>query len=208
MAQPVLIKRESYLTPDSSREIKYVTLLRDAVTQLHQNHILDLSIEDMARRTSISKRTIYRFFQGKDRLIAEAICLDFMQWEGWFFETLRSRASSPAKELRLFCTLLSEWKNSPDFGGCLFARALFSENRISGFSAEAARECAEKCAQRLMVLMKAGKKKPKTLLSRLFITSALAALSGLPSSRLWTSPADLTALLRELPAAEPEKGRS
>lgn len=208
MAQPVHINRSSYLSPATRREIKYVTLLRGAVTQLHENPMLDLSIADLVRTTTISKRTIYKFFPKKDRLIAEAIHLDFMQWESWFFDTLYSRISSPPQGLRLFCELVSEWNHSEDFTGCLFARAFFSNNQLASATAEAARNCTDKFTERLTGLMKAAKKKPRHQLSRLFITTALTALTTLPPSHPDGASGNLSALLRHLPAAVPVKGRS
>jgi AcrR family transcriptional regulator len=207
MEQPVDINHQCYLDPVSRSEKKCVQVLQETVAQLQEHQIFDINVESITKACGISKRTIYKYFGEKEKMIAEAIHLDWLLWELWFFDSLRHQASSRKNRLRLFCKLLDEWSDSPDFKGCLFARALFYDPRPDSMIYGAAVECAHLYVEHVRELLSDAGKSTRHGLAQLFITGSLVKLTALPASDVSVVPENLTALINHLPGAKPGSGK-
>lgn len=207
MAQSCHISRDSYLKPETAQEIKISALLKRAVEKLHGQSGFDLSVQKLAEEVPLSKRTVYKYFPGKEHLLAEAVHLDFMQWSSWFFTALDSRAEKPAKGLSAFCSLLQIWAASPDYRGCLFARAAFLGDPKPGPLAASAAACTEQLHRKLSKLMTDAGADPEYLLSRFFFEGVVTVLSGKPCRTHPLTPDDLIGLMRILPVQKKKRGR-
>ncbi|MGB3641471.1 MAG: TetR/AcrR family transcriptional regulator [Rivularia sp. (in: cyanobacteria)] len=80
------------------------------------------SINEVIANADVARRTFYRYFPSKDRLILEVMRFQAKRWLEWMEETLNQRASSPREKILTSFDVLREWFDSPDFHGCPFIK--------------------------------------------------------------------------------------
>lgn len=101
---------------------KLLPVLDAARMLLLKQGLLSVGMDEFAKASSFSKRTLYKHFGSRENLIAAVVDHDYAYWEEWFFDAVRELAQSGGDSLRAFNEVLRVWVETPEFEGCLFAR--------------------------------------------------------------------------------------
>lgn len=83
-----------------------------------------VGINEVITRSGIAKRTLYRWFSSKDKLIEEVAKYRAQQWIEWFEKAVTERGNTPKEQLLATFDVLREWYSSPGFRGCPFINAV------------------------------------------------------------------------------------
>lgn len=102
-----------------------------------------VSMDEVARMSGLSKRTMYRFYNNREALIAAAIVHDFESWQEWFFDAMQDHTGVTGNSLDGFYAVLRLWTERPEFSGCLFARAVLVGDMLPEEVRAAAVSCAD-----------------------------------------------------------------
>jgi len=99
-------------------------ILETASELFYQKGIQYVGINEVIAASGVAKRTLYRWFPSKDKLIEEVMKHRATQWLGWFEEAIAARGNTPKERLLATFDVLREWYASPDFRGCPFINAV------------------------------------------------------------------------------------
>ncbi len=104
---------------------KRQALLAEGSALCYSQGLHALRLRDVGANARISKRTIYVYYGTRMHFIAAVLDYDAAIWREWFFDAVRERADRPRDRLYAFADVFDRWTQSPDYQGCLFARALY-----------------------------------------------------------------------------------
>jgi AcrR family transcriptional regulator len=94
----------------------------DAAADLfYRQGIATTSVDAVVEHAGLSKPTLYRYFDSKERLV-EAYLGERARTSRESFETALARSAEPADRLLTVFDWLDEWFHEPSFRGCPFAR--------------------------------------------------------------------------------------
>lgn len=99
-------------------------ILETASKLFYEKGIPYVGINEVIAESSIAKRTLYRWFSSKDKLIEEVAKYRAQQWIEWFEKAVTERGNTPKEQLLATFDVLREWYASPGFRGCPFINAV------------------------------------------------------------------------------------
>jgi AcrR family transcriptional regulator len=98
-------------------------ILFTASKLFYRHGINSVGVEEIVRRSGVTKMTLYKHFPSKDILAANCLNAIHQQWSSWFLERaeIRGAAAKTSEErvLSIF-DVLEEWFRTPGFRGCPF----------------------------------------------------------------------------------------
>lgn len=99
-------------------------ILETASELFYQKGIQHVGINEVIAESGVAKRTLYRWFPSKDKLIEEVMKHRAQQWIQWFEKAVNERGNTPKEQLLATFDVLREWYASPGFRGCPFINAV------------------------------------------------------------------------------------
>ena len=99
-------------------------ILETASKLFYEKGIPYVGIKEVISESGIAKRTLYRWFSSKDKLIEEVTKYRAQQWIGWFEKAVTERGNTPKEQLLATFDVMREWYASPGFRGCPFINAV------------------------------------------------------------------------------------
>ncbi|MBE9044447.1 TetR/AcrR family transcriptional regulator [Pleurocapsales cyanobacterium LEGE 10410] len=99
-------------------------ILETASQLFYEKGIPYVGINEVIAESNIAKRTLYRWFSSKDKLIEEVAKYRAQQWIEWFEKAVTERGDTPKEQLLATFDVLREWYASPGFRGCPFINAV------------------------------------------------------------------------------------
>ena len=112
--------------------------LLDVATDLfYRRGVRAVGVDDIAAKSGVAKRSLYRHFRTKDQLIAEVIRRRDRRWREEFFAAVQSRGVGARGRLLAAFDLLGETCRAKGFRGCPFINAAI-ELADAGHAAHAA----------------------------------------------------------------------
>lgn len=99
-------------------------ILETASELFYQKGIPHVGINEVIAESGVAKRTLYRWFPSKDKLIEEVMKHRAEQWIQWFEKAVTDRGNTPKERLLATFDVLREWYASPGFRGCPFINAV------------------------------------------------------------------------------------
>src|SRR3954466_5852337 len=95
-----------------------------AATQLFYKHgINSVGVDEIVRKSGVTKMTMYKHFGSKDALAAAFLEDIYRQWSAWFTQrvsVLSKAARRPEDRALTIFDALKEWFETPEFRGCPF----------------------------------------------------------------------------------------
>jgi len=108
------------IEPSAARQ----QILETASELFYQKGIPHVGINEVIAESGVAKRTLYRWFPSKDKLIEEVMKHRAQQWIQWFEKAVNERGNTPKEQLLATFDVLREWYASPGFRGCPFINAV------------------------------------------------------------------------------------
>ncbi len=99
-------------------------ILETASKLFYEKGIPYVGINEVIAESNVAKRTLYRWFASKDKLIEEVMKYRAEQWIQWFEKAVTERGKTPKERLLATFDVLREWYASPGFRGCPFINAV------------------------------------------------------------------------------------
>lgn len=99
-------------------------ILQTASDLFYQKGIQHVGINEVIAASGVAKRTLYRWFPSKDKLIEEVMKYRASQWLRWFEDAVAERGKTPKERLLATFDVLREWYATPNFRGCPFINAV------------------------------------------------------------------------------------
>jgi len=95
-----------------------IDILKDSCNYLYQYGFNGTSVDNLAENANITKKTLYRYFNSKERLIEDS--LEFRH--EWFMTQLSQFLDNSVGETVIdgYLQFLKNWLISDDFYGCMF----------------------------------------------------------------------------------------
>jgi len=158
--------------------------LLDCTEQLiYQGGICATGMDAIVKLSGVSRKTIYKHFGTKDRLVAEALKRRDLRWMAWF-EAGLARFEGPRAQLLGAFEILDDWFNSTDFQGCAFINTAGEVSSPEDPVRQVARAHKEKLHQCLMQrCADIGAKAPQQLAGQLLLLIDGAITNALVSGR-------------------------
>lgn len=103
--------------------VKRDQLLEAALELFNERGFRGAGIDAILARAGVAKMTLYKHFGSKDELVFAALRRADERWRRWLAEQVERRASDPRGRLLALFDFAEEWFGTPDFRGCMFARA-------------------------------------------------------------------------------------
>jgi AcrR family transcriptional regulator len=98
-------------------------LLKTTATLLAADGVNATGVDAIAKRTGVTKRTLYQHFPGKDALVAEALADRSAEWHAGLAAAICALADDPAGQLLAMFEVIGQRAAKPDFRGCEFVNA-------------------------------------------------------------------------------------
>lgn len=99
-------------------------ILETASKLFYEKGIPYVGINEVIAESNVAKRTLYRWFASKDKLIEEVMKYRAEQWIQWFEKAVTEGGNTPKERLLATFDVLREWYASPGFRGCPFINAV------------------------------------------------------------------------------------
>jgi len=99
-------------------------ILETASELFYQKGIQHVGINEVIAESGVAKRTLYRWFPSKDKLIEEVMKHRAQRWIQWFEKAVIDHGNTPKERLLATFDVLREWYASPGFRGCPFINAV------------------------------------------------------------------------------------
>lgn len=151
---------------------------------IYRDGICATGMDAIVKASGVSRKTIYKHFGTKDRLVAEALKRRDLRWMAWFEASLESFEGSRAQLLGAF-DVLADWFRSADFHGCAFINTAGEVSGPDNPVRQVARVHKEKLhhclAQRCIDI---GAEQPQQLAGQLLLLIDGAITSALVSGRV------------------------
>ncbi len=98
-------------------------LLKTTATLLAADGVNATGVDAIAKRTGVTKRTLYQHFPSKDALVAEALADRSTEWHAGLVAAICTLADDPAGQLLAMFEVIGQRAAKPDFRGCEFVNA-------------------------------------------------------------------------------------
>ncbi|MDY6783779.1 MAG: TetR/AcrR family transcriptional regulator [Cyanobacteriota bacterium] len=99
-------------------------ILETASELFYQKGIQHVGINEVIAESGVAKRTLYRWFPSKDRLIEEVAKYRAEGWLRWFKDAVSDKGNTPKERLLATFDVLQAWYAEPNFRGCPFINAV------------------------------------------------------------------------------------
>lgn len=113
---------EKDMTTESSAARQQI--LETASKLFYEKGIPYVGINEVIVESGVAKRTLYRWFSSKDKLIEEVMKYRAERWIQWFEQAVTESGNTPKERLLATFDVLREWYASPGFRGCPFINAV------------------------------------------------------------------------------------
>lgn len=152
-------------------------VLEIASKLFYEKGIPYVGINEVIAESGIAKRTLYRWFSSKDKLIEEVAQYRAEQWIKWFEKSVTERGNTPKEQLLATFDVLREWYASPGFRGCPFINAVLEIADASHKAHHVSINLRESIRQIVMRLAtEAGVRDPDTFSSQYLLLIGGASL--------------------------------
>jgi AcrR family transcriptional regulator len=98
-------------------------ILSTASKLFYRHGINSVGVDEIVRRSGVTKMTLYKHFPSKDILATNCLDAIHQQWNSWFLDRVKVRSAkvqtSEEGVLAIF-DVLEEWFQTPGFRGCPF----------------------------------------------------------------------------------------
>jgi AcrR family transcriptional regulator len=98
-------------------------ILTTASKLFYRHGINSVGVDEIVRRSGVTKMTLYKHFASKDILATSCLNEIHQQWNSWFLERVKVRGASvktPDKRVLAIFDVLEEWFQTSGFRGCPF----------------------------------------------------------------------------------------
>ena len=98
-------------------------VLGAATSLFYKYGINSVGVDEIVRKSGVTKMTLYKHFGSKDALAAAFLEEIFTRWSAWFagrVSRLSASAKKPEDRVLAIFDALEEWFETPDFRGCPF----------------------------------------------------------------------------------------
>ena len=114
----------------------------EAAYELFSRHGLQaVGVNSVVERSGVAKRTLYRIFGSKDKLVVEFLRLREERWtKDWLQRAVEARATEPEERLLAVFDVFHEWFQSDELEGCSFINVLLEVDDRSSRVRQAAVE--------------------------------------------------------------------
>jgi AcrR family transcriptional regulator len=169
-------------------------ILEIASELFYQKGIQHVGINEVIAASGVAKRTLYRWFPSKDKLIEEVMKHRAIQWLQWFEAAVIERGNTPKERLLATFDVLREWYARPDFRGCPFINAVLEIADASHKAHHVSVDLRESIRQIIVRLATdAGVKNPE-FFSRQYLlliggASLMATIEGTPDGATFAQKA-------------------
>lgn len=97
-------------------------LLATTEQLIYESGIANTGMERIVKESGVARKTIYRYFETKEALVAGALTQRDAHWMAWFEAASPSGTPLPRRIQAMF-EALETWFHTPDFRGCAFINA-------------------------------------------------------------------------------------
>lgn len=97
-------------------------LLDSTERLIYQGGISATGMDLIVKSSGVARKSIYRYFNSKEDLVAAALNARDQRWMEWFIQA-SSKAHHPDENLLSTFDALETWFATPDFRGCAFINA-------------------------------------------------------------------------------------
>jgi AcrR family transcriptional regulator len=112
--------------PYEDREPQATTntrILNAAARLFYRRGIRAVSVDEVAAAASVTKVTVYKHYQAKDRLLAACLHALDERFFTWFVHEVENSTDDPHGRLLAVFDVLDQWFRRRDFRGCAFINA-------------------------------------------------------------------------------------
>jgi AcrR family transcriptional regulator len=112
--------------PYEDREPQATTntrILNAAARLFYRRGIRAVSVDEVAAAASVTKVTVYKHYQAKDRLLAACLHALDERFFTWFVHEVENSTDDPHGRLLAVFDVLGQWFRRRDFRGCAFINA-------------------------------------------------------------------------------------
>lgn len=160
-------------------------ILDTASELFYQKGIQNVGINEVIATSGIAKKTLYRHFPSKDKLILEVMQHRAAQWLRWFEDAVADRGTTAKERLLATFEVLQEWYASPNFRGCPFINAVLEIADASHPAHKVSVEVREAIRTHIMQLaQQAGVRDPESFSQQYLLliggASLMATIEGVP----------------------------
>ena len=100
-------------------------ILEAAYDLFSQRGVHGVSTEDVIEAAGVSRATLYRHFDSKDKLVQAFLALREQRWtREWVEANSRAQGATPEDRLLAIFDVFDGWFRRPDFEGCAFINVL------------------------------------------------------------------------------------
>lgn len=105
------------------RPTKRDELVQKALKVFYDNGFNATGMEMLAKKTGISKTSMYKHFRTKEDLIIAVLRLRDEHFRNWLYRRMEELAKTPQDQLIAMFDALEEWFDEPGYKGCMFIKA-------------------------------------------------------------------------------------
>ncbi|MCI0605617.1 TetR/AcrR family transcriptional regulator [bacterium] len=98
-------------------------ILSTASKLFYRRGINSVGVDEIVRRSGVTKMTLYKHFPSKDILATNCLGEIHQQWSSWFLKRVQVRgatAKTSEERILVIFDVLEEWFQTPGFRGCPF----------------------------------------------------------------------------------------
>jgi len=105
------------------RPSKRDVLVQKALEVFYENGFHATGMDLLAKRTGVSKTSMYKHFRTKEELILAALRLRDENFRNWLIRKMEELSDTPKGQLLAGFDALEEWFEEPGYKGCMFIKA-------------------------------------------------------------------------------------
>jgi AcrR family transcriptional regulator len=98
-------------------------ILSTASKLFYRHGINSVGVDEIVRRSGVTKMTLYKHFPSKDILATNCLEAIHQQWRSWFLDRVQVHGApvkTSKERILVIFDVLEEWFQSPGFRGCPF----------------------------------------------------------------------------------------
>ena len=112
-----------YIARGQRRARTHEHILEVSADLLYRSGIQQVSMDDVAAAAGVTKATLYKHFESKDKLVSACLTEVDRKHFDWFVDQAAKRTGGSASGLQAIFLVLDQWFNSSAFKGCAFINA-------------------------------------------------------------------------------------
>lgn len=152
------------------RPSKRDELVQKALEVFYENGFHATGMDLLAKRTGVSKTSMYKHFRTKEELILAALRLRDENFRNWLIRKMEELADTPQGQLLACFDALEQWFEEPGYKGCMFIKAAAEYQQADDPIHRAAADHKRQLLAHFSSLaQEAGAKDPSKLASQLLL---------------------------------------